>query len=196
MSKVFILRKKNTIRVNGHIGELRGKERVPESHILESVWITFMGHFFPEFTLASHFDLPGSTFGVSQEPPVWVHTSLSRDDAVCRGLWVARPSALLILTSKEPSAYVWSGRSPDSENKKYVVWAGPSPLSECPAVLILEFRSAGNEPLIALPWRVGIYFLLQYKERFGKFILCEKVKKMKGKWSRSVMSYSLQPHGL
>ena len=143
MSKVFILRKKNTIRVNGHIGELRGKERVPESHILESVWITFMGHFFPEFTLASHFDLPGSTFGVSQEPPVWVHTSLNRDDAVCRGLWVVRPSALLVLTSKEPSAYVWSGRSPDSENKKYVVWVGPSPLSECPAILILEFRSAG-----------------------------------------------------
>ena len=32
MSKVFIWRKKSTIRVDRHIGELRGREKVSESH--------------------------------------------------------------------------------------------------------------------------------------------------------------------
>ena len=34
--------------------------------------------------------------------------------------------------------YVWSGRSSDFENEKYVVWAGPSLLLNCSAILLLE----------------------------------------------------------
>lgn len=66
MSKVFIWRKKSTIHVDRHIGELRRREKVPDSH----PWVRlnyFYGPCFSEFTLASHFDLSGSRsiFGVS-----------------------------------------------------------------------------------------------------------------------------------
>ena len=47
--------------------------------------------------------------------------------------------------------HVLSGRSPDFENEKYVVWAGASLLPNCPASLISEFQSTGDESLIVLP---------------------------------------------
>ena len=39
------------------------------------------------FPLASHFDLPGSQplFGLSQDPPLRTHTSLSQDGFYCKG---------------------------------------------------------------------------------------------------------------
>ena len=37
--------------------------------------------------------------------------------------------------------FVWSGRSPDFGNEKYVVCAGSSLLPNCPAILVLEFLS-------------------------------------------------------
>lgn len=48
------------------------------------------------------------------------------------------------------SAYVWLGRSPDLENEKYVVWAGPAASLSCPAVPILEFQATGSESPMAL----------------------------------------------
>ena len=36
-----------------------------------------------------------------------------------------------------------------------VVWAGPASCLNCPANLILEFQSIGNESPIAIPWLVG-----------------------------------------
>ena len=43
------------------------------------------------FPLANHFDLPGSLsiFGISQDPSVDVHASLSVDGSYHKGLWVA-----------------------------------------------------------------------------------------------------------
>ena len=42
------------------------------------------------------------------------------------------------------------------ENEKYVVWQGPVSSLNCPAILILEFQSMGNESSIALPsWGGG-----------------------------------------
>ena len=53
------------------------------------------------------------------------------------------------------SVHVLLGSSPDSENEKYVVWQGLVSSFNCPAILILEFQSIGNESSIALPWEVG-----------------------------------------
>ena len=57
--------------------------------------------------------------------------------------------------SRSISVHVWLGSSPDSENEKYVVWQGPVSSLNCPAILILEFQSMGNESSIALPSEVG-----------------------------------------
>ena len=89
-SKVFIKRKKNTVHVDRPIGRLR--ERV--SH-----WVTPLWQF--EFLLwgisygfpLDDLDLPGSQsiFGISQDPPMWVHTSLSQDGFYRKGIWVEYP---------------------------------------------------------------------------------------------------------
>lgn len=41
------------------------------------------------FPLASNFDLPQSILGVSQDPPICAHASLSQDELYCKGLWIA-----------------------------------------------------------------------------------------------------------
>ena len=43
------------------------------------------------FPLADHFDLSASqsTFGVSQNPSIWAHASLSQDGFYQENLWVA-----------------------------------------------------------------------------------------------------------
>ena len=79
-----------------HTGGLR--ERVAPSWQLESLlWCIS-----PMFPLTNHFDLPGSEsiFGVSQDFPMCVHTSLSQDGFYRRSLWVVDITPLL--TSKEP----------------------------------------------------------------------------------------------
>ena len=48
--------------------------------------------------------------------------------------------------------HMWSGGSPDFRNEKYVVWTGPASSLNCPACLLLEFQSIGNDSSIALPW--------------------------------------------
>ena len=42
------------------------------------------------FPLANHFDLPGSDsiFGISQDRPMYVHSSLIQDGFHQKGLWV------------------------------------------------------------------------------------------------------------
>ena len=56
--------------------------------------------------MANHFDLPGSEsiFGISQDLPMCVHTSLSQDGFYRRGLWIDLASFSIspLLTSKEP----------------------------------------------------------------------------------------------
>ena len=41
------------------------------------------------FPLASNFDLPQSILGVSQDPPMCAHASLSQDELYCKSLWIA-----------------------------------------------------------------------------------------------------------
>ena len=54
------------------------------------------------------------------------------------------------------SVHVWSGRSPDIENVKYVVvCAGPSLLPQLSCYSLLGVSVTGNEPPVTLPWRGG-----------------------------------------
>ena len=79
-----------------------------------------MGHFF-RFPLANPSDLPGaqSIFGISQDPPMCSHTSLSQDGFYQKGVWVELPLTSLPFGLQGAfSAHVWSGRPPDFENKK------------------------------------------------------------------------------
>ena len=58
------------------MGRLRG--RVPEWRFELPLWGISSG-----FHSANHFDLPGSQsiFGLSQDPPMYVHTSLSQGES-------------------------------------------------------------------------------------------------------------------
>ena len=97
------------------------------SSTLVATWITFMGYV-SGFPLANH--LPGSQHivGISQAPPMCVHASLSQDGFYCQGLWVEHPLMSLPFWLPGLSAHVWSARCPD--NKKDMVWAGPSLLPQ------------------------------------------------------------------
>ena len=108
-----------------------------------------------EFPLANHYDLTGSQSlsGVSQDPPMCAHTSLSQDESYWKGIWVGHPLTWLPFGLQGTfSAYVRSGRSPDFRNKKYVVCAGSSLPAKLPCFLVLKFQSIENESPIALPW--------------------------------------------
>lgn len=106
-----------------------------------------------------------------------MHTSLSQDGFYHRGIWVEHP--MTSLPFDLPGAFLSvCGQGGLLTSGVRDLWPGQGPASSfnCPAILILEFRFTGNESLIALPSRVGIYLLLQYKVCFGKFILCERAK--------------------
>ena len=76
-TEVFINRKK---RVQYEVWTDTSGERVAELHPRGSLNY-FYGVLLSRFPLANHFDLPGlqSIFGISQDPPMCVHASLSRD---------------------------------------------------------------------------------------------------------------------
>ena len=67
------------------------------------IWVTFMGRFF-WVSWDQSFRRAWFILGVSQDPSMCVHTPL----------W----------PSRSLPAHVWSGRSPDFRNEKYVLWAG------------------------------------------------------------------------
>ena len=75
ISKVFIRRKKNAVCVDRHMGWLR--DRIMPWWQFKSLYRAFL----PGFPSVNHSDLPGSEFrfGVSQDPPMLAHTSLSPD---------------------------------------------------------------------------------------------------------------------
>jgi len=89
-SKVFIRREKRVQYV--WIDTWADSEGESLSCALVAVWIIFWG-LFSSFPLANHFDLPGSQsiFGVSQDPPMCLHTSLSQDAFYPKGVWVEHP---------------------------------------------------------------------------------------------------------
>ena len=141
----------------------------------ESCWVTpswqfellLWGSFFQ--LSFGHFDLPGSQsiFGISLDPPMCEDTSLSQD-FFQKGIWVEYPlTSLPLWPPGSLSAGMWSRRSHDSLNEKWMrswmrnVWSGQGPASSliCAAIFILEFQSIGNESLVALLWWVPIFLL-------------------------------------
>ena len=62
--------------MNRHTGRLRERESLNSWQFELLLWGISSG-----FLLAGHFDLPGSQFisGISQDPPMCAHTSLSQD---------------------------------------------------------------------------------------------------------------------
>ena len=136
-SKVFIRREKRVQYV--WIDTWADSEGESLSCALVAVWIIFLG-LFSSFPLANQFDLPGSQsmFGVSQDPPLCVHTSLSRDGFYQQGVWVAHP--LTEFSSGLQGAFLrmyGQGSLLTSRN----MWSeqGPAASLNCPAVLILEW---------------------------------------------------------
>ena len=73
---------------------------LPQSWLIESCprgsLQSFMWGISYGFSLANHFELPGSesVFGVSQDPPMCVRASLSQDGFQRKGLWVDLTSFL------------------------------------------------------------------------------------------------------
>ena len=124
--KVFMKRKKTAVCVDRHTGEFRERK----SHWVAPSWqcellLWSISSWFP---LANHFDFPGSQsiFGISQEPSMCAHSSLSQDGFYHTGIWIEHPLTLLpFWSARSLSAHMWSGRYPDLGNEKYVVWEGP-----------------------------------------------------------------------
>ena len=168
--------RESIVLVDRHMSGLRDSHWVTPSWQFELLlWGIYSG-----FPLANHFDLPGShsMFSLSQDPSMCAHAPLSQDELYCKDLWVEHPLTSLpidlhgiflcvcglggLLTSRVRN--MWSGRG------------SVSSLS-CPAFLILEFQSTGNQFPIALPcvgqWGqsrgVGIYHLLKSGQKHSEF---------------------------
>ena len=97
--------------------------------------------FSPGFPLTNHFDLPGSQslFGISQDPPMYAHASLSQDGFYRKGIWVEHPLTELFFGLQEAFLHRCGQWSPDFANEKYVVWTGPRLL----ALTVLLFSHVG-----------------------------------------------------
>ena len=78
-SKVSIRREKSIIRVDRHMGRCRESLSCAVMQLCSLNY--FYGVLLSRFPLANHFDLPGlqSIFGISQDPPICVHASFSRE---------------------------------------------------------------------------------------------------------------------
>ena len=93
-NKIFIRRKKR-------IQYVWIDTRADSESVAALVFITYTGHFF-QVSFGPSFDLPDSesVSGISQDPPMWAHSSYSQDGFYLRGLWIV--SITPLLTSKEP----------------------------------------------------------------------------------------------
>ena len=99
-------------------------------------------------------------------------------------MWVEHPFTLCpIWPARSTSPHVWLGRTPDLGNEKYVVWAGLSLLPYCPAILLLEFQSTGNESPIVLLFGGRGHLLLTRcinARRKEKYIILNTIRSLGG----------------
>ena len=152
-SKVFIKRGKKKVHVDRQTGRLRETER----WWVKPLWqfeLLLKGIPFG-CPLANHFDLPvsQSVFSIYQEPPMYAHTYLSQDGFYWKDVWVKNiPWCNSPLASKEPFLHT-CGQGGLLTSRIRNMWSeqGPAFSLNCPAILILEFQSTGNESPIALP---------------------------------------------
>ena len=153
-SKLFIRRKKSTVRVDGHTGGLR--ERDAPSWKFESL----LWGISSRFPLANHFDLPGSesVFGIAQDPPMCACAFLSQDGFHRRSLWVAGITYYEVAPPpfRPPRGFLVGNISLTPKMRNNVVCyllfgQGPASFLNCPAIFILQYWSPGNESPIAYP---------------------------------------------
>ena len=139
-------------------GQTHGSSRRETlSPALTAVWITSWV-ISSRLTLASRFDLPGSPsiFGVSQDPPVCAHVSLSQNGFYWKGVWVEHPWHSSPLVSKEHSLHLCGqGGLPTSRKRNTWSQQGPASSLNGSPIPVLEFWFTGNESPITLPWRGG-----------------------------------------
>ena len=129
----------------------------------ESPWVSPSWHFelllrgvSSWFLLANHFYLSGSQsmFGVSQDPPMWVHTSLSQGGFHGKGLWVEYPLASLPFGLQGAFLHMCGqGSLLTSRRRNMGSGQGPASPLNCPATLVFSFLSTGNESPVTLPCR-------------------------------------------
>ena len=157
------------------------------SGLRDSHWVTPSWQFellswniYSGFPLANLFDLPGSysIFGLSQDPSMCVHVPLSRDELYCKGLWVEHPLASFPVDIHGTFLHMCGlGGLLTSRVRNMSSGRGPVSSLICPAFLILEFQSTGNQSPVALPcvgqwgWRrgAGIYLLLDSGWKHSEF---------------------------
>ena len=136
-----------TVHVDKHMGRLRG--RVPEWRFELPLWGISSG-----FRLANHFDLPGSRsiFGLTQDPPMCVHTSLTKGESYQRGaLSTASLDFAPSLACKEPFLCTcgWGGLLTSGRRNMWSEQGLASSLN-CAAVLVLEVCSSQGMNLQSL----------------------------------------------
>ena len=149
-SEVFIKRKKSTVCVDRHMGRLRG--RLPDLLSCTLSLNYFYGTFLPvSFGQSFWFFLAHSPYLVYLRilPCVCTHPlTVFLFDRQGTFLHMCSPGGLLTLRMRN----TWS-------------WQGPAFSLNCPAILVLEFCSIGNEFPVALSWwwglRLGISLLPQ-----------------------------------
>ena len=123
-SKVFIKMK---------VGRLRERESHWVTPLWQFEWLLWS--ISSAFPLANHFVVPGSQsiLGIYQDSPMCVHTSLSKGEFSLKGLWLGHiPWHSSPLASKEEATCV-VGEISCLQEKKHVVWAGPSLLPWLPS---------------------------------------------------------------
>ena len=149
------MKKKNIVHVDTHKGGLRG--RVP-GHALMAVWITLIGHFFwVSFGQSLWFAwFTIHIWYISESSHVYT-CIVNQSGYYYKGIWVGNiPSHNSPVASKEPFMCMCCQGGLLTLGMRGM-WSGQGPASclNCPANLILEFQSVGNESPIALPWQVG-----------------------------------------
>ena len=80
------------------------------------------------FPLTNHFDLPGaqSIFGVSQDPSMCAHASLSQDGSYHKDIWTyGWGTSLNITPFGLQGAFLHVYGQGGLLTEKYVIWAGP-----------------------------------------------------------------------
>ena len=155
MKQIFIKRKKRLLNVWIDPRADSKGEKIPELHPHGSLNY-FYGAFLLGFLLAIHFDLTGlqSMFDIFKVSPMCVQACLSQDRIYWRGLWITWHKLTSIAFDLQEAFLCMCGWGGLLTSKMRNMWSGQGPafFLNCPAILILEFHSTGNEFPTALPW--------------------------------------------
>ena len=143
-SKVFVRRKKSTY---GQTHRRNKREQHPQGS-LNHLHGTFLPSFVCPIILICLVQSPFLVY-LKILSCVQMHLLAKMDSTKEAYGQLSSVNITSLLTSKELFAHVQSGRSPDLQNRTYVVscllsWQGPSSPLNCPAIFILKYLSWGH----------------------------------------------------